>query len=61
MNVNVRSWPGYRDGAFGLKTPLIDCSTFDPTHVGDSYAAAYDWTTNCWSTVVWLYTRCATL
>ncbi|KAH7417735.1 hypothetical protein BKA64DRAFT_637082 [Cadophora sp. MPI-SDFR-AT-0126] len=61
MNINVRRWPGYRDGSFGLHTPVIDCRPFDQTHSATSFAAAYDWSTARWSPVVWLYTGCAVL
>jgi hypothetical protein len=61
MNINVKQWPGYRGGSFGLPTPVIDCGAFNPAHVATSYAAAYDWTTARWSSVVWLYTGCAVL
>jgi len=61
MNINVQFWPGFRDGSFGLQTPVIDCLPSDPSHVGNSYAAAYDWTTASWSPIWWLYTGCAVL
>jgi hypothetical protein len=60
-NINVKFWPGWRGGSFGLQTPRIDCGAFDRSHVANSYAAAYDWTTATWSPVVWLYTGCAVL
>jgi hypothetical protein len=61
MNFNVKSWPGYRDGSFGVRAPFTDCGVYDAKHGADSYAAAYDWTTASWSPVVWLYTNCYTL
>ncbi|KAH8746984.1 hypothetical protein F5882DRAFT_492065 [Hyaloscypha sp. PMI_1271] len=61
LNVNSHLQTGFRAGAFGLETPIIDCGPSDRAHVGDSFAGAYDWTTGKWSNFVWLYTGCLVL
>jgi hypothetical protein len=61
LNVNAHSQAGFRDGAFGLEAPVIDCLPSSPGHVGDSFVAAYDWTTGKWSNFFWLYTGCFVL
>jgi hypothetical protein len=54
------SYPGFVGGSFGAQTGVVDCNKSWPTlpQTVNSYAAAYDWSTQRWGPVAWVHTGC---
>jgi hypothetical protein len=56
------SYPGYPGGAFGWRTPYLNCAAADPaSRPGDDYVIARDLTSGRWSQRLTIDMSCASL